>query len=121
MSTDTIQINYSRPIKFNSGWNCCKGNETHVVVFDNGTRWAVCRTCAYYYTGPVYTLEEQTRKYAIRVITATNDYYRSSLFAVVTDRHIQRYRELALKASTFNETQWLSVVPWEARFRYLSL
>lgn len=44
------------PIKFGQGWNCCKDNPTHVITFDEGTRWAVCTSCANQYTGPVEPL-----------------------------------------------------------------
>jgi hypothetical protein len=55
--TKRIEIDYSKPIEFGIGWNCCKGNETHVIVFDNGARWAVDKGCASKYTGPVYPLD----------------------------------------------------------------
>lgn len=51
-----IAINYKKPIQFGIGWNCCVDNETHVIVFDDGTRWAVCWRCANQYTGPVFSL-----------------------------------------------------------------
>jgi hypothetical protein len=51
-----IQIDYTTPIEFGRGWNCCIGVESKVIVFDNGHRWAVCNYCANQYTGPVYSL-----------------------------------------------------------------
>lgn len=56
MRLSNIKIDYSAPIEFGTGWSCCIGKETHVIVFDNGHRWAVCTGCANQYTGPVYSL-----------------------------------------------------------------
>lgn len=44
------------PVQYGAGWNCCKGNEAYVVVFDGGSRWAVCARCANQYTGEVQDL-----------------------------------------------------------------
>jgi hypothetical protein len=38
------------PIQFRKLWNCCWGNETHVITFDCGSRHAVCSKCAAQYT-----------------------------------------------------------------------
>lgn len=38
------------PIQFRKLWNCCWGNETHVITFDCGSRHAVCSKCAAAYT-----------------------------------------------------------------------
>jgi hypothetical protein len=54
-----IRIDFTKAIEFGKGWNCCKKNATHVIVFDNGVRWGVCTACANQYPGPVYTLESQ--------------------------------------------------------------
>jgi hypothetical protein len=45
-------------IKFGAGWDCCKARPAKVVVFDNGARWAVCKSCASAYTGEVQDLPE---------------------------------------------------------------
>lgn len=52
-----IKIDYSKPIQFETGWNCCSRDRvTHVIVFDCGTRWAVCTCCSNQYRGPVFSL-----------------------------------------------------------------
>jgi len=56
MSKSEIEIDYTKPIKYGEGWNCCIGKETHVIVFDNGARWAVCTSCSNQYRGPVFPL-----------------------------------------------------------------
>ncbi len=56
MRNSEIKIDYSKPIWFAKGWNCCVGNEEFVIVFDNGARWAVDKACANGYKGPVYSL-----------------------------------------------------------------
>lgn len=45
-------------IQYGAGWNCCKERPAKVVVFDNGARWAVCKSCASAYTGEVQDLPE---------------------------------------------------------------
>lgn len=44
------------PVQYGAGWNCCTGNETAVIVFDNRARWAVCSACANTYEGEVQPL-----------------------------------------------------------------
>lgn len=43
-------------IQFGKGWDCCAARPARVVVFDNGARWAVCKSCASVYTGEVQEL-----------------------------------------------------------------
>lgn len=49
---------------YNRGWNCCSERPAKVVVFDEGTKWAVCKSCASMYTGEVQdipgTVEPET-------------------------------------------------------------
>lgn len=56
VARDAIEIDYTKDIEYGQLWNCCWGNETHVIVFDNGSRHAVCNGCASKYTGPVAEL-----------------------------------------------------------------
>lgn len=35
-----------RGINFNTGWNCCRKSPAMVMTFDDGARWAVCKSCS---------------------------------------------------------------------------
>ncbi len=52
----SFPIDFTKPIQFGKLWNCDKGNEKYVIVFDDGSRHAVCSSCAAIYTGPVFSL-----------------------------------------------------------------
>jgi hypothetical protein len=49
----------SNKIQFGTGWNCCAARPAKVIVFSNGARWAVCKSCASMYTGEVQELPSE--------------------------------------------------------------
>jgi hypothetical protein len=43
-------------VQYGTGWNCCAKSPAKAIVFDNGTKWAVCRSCAVMFRGAVEDL-----------------------------------------------------------------
>lgn len=87
---------------YGSGWNCCQQNPSKVIVFDNGVKWAVCKSCASSYTGEVEDIpvvkvqaEPMTMNRRIQIYAAQMGGLRK-----ITDR---QGRRIAKKANRINK------------------
>jgi hypothetical protein len=89
-------------IQFGKGWNCCAAHPAKVVVFDNGARWAVCKSCASVYTGEVQELPVETVEEFVASMPATNEARVAACLAVtpvkekVTVAQFSSLRRLAI-------------------------
>jgi hypothetical protein len=43
-------------VQYGTGWNCCAKSPAKAIVFDEGTKWAVCLPCSRQYRGTVEDL-----------------------------------------------------------------